>query len=61
MTPDEMLAHLHEHGEDAGSDYNGEDCWFGWTVKDGVLAVTYECDSGVVEASWQLTLIEETT
>lgn len=47
MSAEEMLAQLHEHGQDAGSDYNDSDevqGWFSWTVRGDVLTVTHQAD-----------------
>lgn len=57
MTREEMLRHLSNHGESAGSDFNdSEDIhgWFGWAVDiidqapgEAVLSVTYnDADDG---------------
>jgi hypothetical protein len=68
LTPDAMLRQLDEHGMDAGSDLNDGDLmgWFGWRVKDDVLAVTYEPSEGdgpgpKQTASWRLIPVEDVT
>ena len=65
MTPQEMLEHLTDAGENSGSDiHDGLDGWFGWHVEAGVLTVTWESadaagdDSGDAVASWRLVPIE---
>ena len=67
MTRDQMLDLLHEHGEDAGSDYNDGDeveGWFGWKVNGEILTVKYQpcTDDGragaAQMASWRLVPVE---
>lgn len=72
MEANEMLLQLHEHGQDAGSDFNDSDevdGWFGWEVDgwDGdspVLTVTYQQDAHdaadrvTVRRMWRLVPIE---
>ncbi len=65
MTPDDMLVQLDEHGGYAGSDFNHGDLngWFGWTVRDDVLTVSFEPSEGdgpgpKESASWRLVPIE---
>ena len=61
MTPDRMLAELHEAGEDADSDFHdGLHGWFGWELgNNGTrLTVRFETEDGTkYTESW--TLVKE--
>ncbi|MGD9991106.1 hypothetical protein [Pseudonocardia sp.] len=71
LTPARMLDVLHEHGQDADSDFNDAvevQGWFGWSVRDGVLTVTHmidpeEAETGDVRprgvARWRLVPIDD--
>jgi hypothetical protein len=64
MDAQTMLRILGEDGENAGSDFNdAHDVmgWFGWSIADNVLTVTYEAsdrtpgEPQVVTRRWRLT------
>jgi hypothetical protein len=47
LSAEQALETLHEHGQDANSDYNDSDevqGWFGWTIRGDVLTVTHKAD-----------------
>ena len=66
MTPEQMLEELDARGMDAFGDYDDEnDGWFGWSVKDGLLTITWQptddngCGLAPVQAQWTVSSKDE--